>query len=79
MEWSKKTIMITTKNYVRDALIPPTKWFWTRQEMFRHQRFRRTTYTNTMTEGVKYVSGNRVAQVYVTDFGDVVIYPLAHR
>ena len=31
-----------------------------------------------MIAGVKSVSGNRVAQVYVTDFGDVRIHPLPH-
>ena len=36
-------------------------------------------YTNTMISGIKYASRNRVAQVYVTGFGDVIIYALAHR
>ena len=32
-----------------------------------------------MIAGVKSPSSNRVDQIYVTDFGDVVIYHLTHR
>ena len=32
-----------------------------------------------MIEGVKCAPGNRVAQVYVMDFGNIRIYTLAHR
>ena len=47
--------------------------------MFRYQKFRRTTYTDTMIVGAKTVPCNRVAEVYVTDFGEVRIYTLSHR
>ena len=36
-------------------------------------------YAGTVISGVKSESRNRVAQIYVTYFGDTVIYTLAHR
>ena len=79
LQRANKIIMDTTKNTVWGITIPLKRRFWTRQAMFRCQRFRDTTYTYTMIEGMKYASGNSVVQVYVTDFGGVIIYPLAHR
>ena len=71
--------MSTNKNFVRDVTRPLRKRFWTRQAMFRLRKFSEMTYTNTMIAGVKYVYGNRFAQLYETGFGGVIIYLLAHR
>ena len=79
IERAKKIIMATTQNVVWDVTIPRTKRFWTIQAMFKHQWLSRTTYTYTMTAGIKYMSGDRVAHIYVTDFVDIIIYSLAHR
>ena len=79
IERAKKIIMATTQNVVWDVTIPRTKRFWTIQAMFKHQWLSRTTYTYTMTAGIKYMSGDRVAHIYVTDFVDIRIYSLAHR
>ena len=79
VEWAKKIIMATGKNFVRDVTIHLTRRFWTRQAMFRHRQFSGATNTDTMIAGVKYMYGDRVAQVYVTDFGDVRKYLMAHR
>ena len=32
-----------------------------------------------MIVGVKSASGNMVAQMYVTYFGDIIVHPLTHR
>ena len=79
VDCAKKRITVTTQNSVWYVTKPLTKQFRTRQVMFRCQRFKEMTYTDTTISGVKCASGNRVAQVYVTDFGDVRIHPLAHR
>ena len=79
IEWAKKIIMVAAQNSSRDVMTPITKRFWMRQAMFRRQRFRGMEYTNTMIAGVKYVYGNRFAQLYETGFGGVIIYLLAHR
>lgn len=79
VDHSKKTIIETTQNAVRCVIIPLTKRFWKRREIFRCQRLRKTAYTDTMIAGVKSASGNRVTQVYVTYFGDVRIYTMEHR
>ena len=79
IERAKKIIMATTQNSVWGVTIPLTKRFWTRKEMFIHQWLSGTTYTNTMIAGIKSVSVDRVAHVYVTDFGEIRIYYLAHR
>ena len=59
--------------------IPLTKRFITRKAMFLLWKFRGTTYTDTMISGVNPASGNRLSQLYVTDFGDVMIYPFPKR
>ena len=79
IEQAKNSMMASTQNSIRGLRIPLTKQLRTRQAMFRFQWFRGTTYTNIMVGGVKYAYGDRVAQVYVTYFGDVRIYPVAHR
>ena len=79
IERAMTNMMATTQNAVQDLSRPLTKRFRMRQEMLRCRRFSRTTYTKTMIAGIRYASGNRFAQVYVTNFGDIRIYPLSHR
>ena len=76
---AKKMIMDTTQNAVRDVAMHLTKQFRTRQEMFWWQRFCGTKYMDTMIAGMKSASGNRLAQVYVTNLGDIRINPLPHK
>ena len=79
VERAKKIIMATTQNSVWGVTRPIKNIFCTRQEMFRHQKFSGMKYAGTVISGVKSESRNRVAQVYVTYFGDTVIYTLEHR
>ena len=71
-------ILTTTQNAVRDVTRPLTKLFKTRQSIFLRRRFLGTTYKYTMIAGVRSALGNKVAQVYVTEFGDVSIYHSSH-
>ena len=74
----KKNILTTNHNAVRGVIRPLNKRFRTRKVMFWRRRFCSMIYKDNMTSGVRSASVNKVAQVYVVDFGDVIIYPMAH-
>lgn len=51
----------------------------TGEAMIRCCWFRGKCYTDTMLSSVKSVRGNKAAQLFVTEFGDVTVYPVKQR
>ena len=60
---------------VRNVSQPLSRRFRTRQSLFRHRRFRGRVYTDTMF-GINSMRGKKTAQIFVTDFGDVQVFPM---
>ena len=79
IEKAKLTVEATTQSAVRDVSGPLTRRFKTRNALYRRRRFRGTAYTDTMMSGVKSMRGNVCAQVIVTDFHDITVYPLKSK
>ena len=79
IEKAKLTVEATTQSAVRDVSGPLTRRFKTRNALYRRRRFRGTAYTDTMMSSVKSMRGNVCAQVIVTDFHDITVYPLKSK
>ena len=79
IEKAKLTVEATTQSAVRDVSGPLTRRFKTRNTLYRRRRFRGTAYTDTMMSGVTSIRGNVCAQVIVTDFHDITVYPLKSK
>jgi hypothetical protein len=79
IEKAKLTVEATTQSAVRDVSGPLTRRFKTRNALYRRRRFRGTAYTDTMMSGVKSIRGHVCAQVIVTDFHDITVYPLTSK
>ena len=76
IERAKKTVQETTQQAVRDVTKPLTRRFRTRKALLRRRRFRGTTYSDTAFAKFKSARGNTCIQVFVTDFGLSVAYPM---
>ena len=72
---AKKVVSMTTQKPVRNVSQPLSRKLRTRQSLFRNCRFRGRVYTNTMF-GIKSMRGNKTAQIFVTDFGDIQVFPM---
>ena len=72
---SKKFVSTTTQRSVCNVSQPLSQQFRTRQSLFRKSRFRGRVYTDTMF-GIKSMRGNKISQIFVTDFGDIQVFPM---
>ena len=80
---AKKVISMTTQRAVCNVLQPLSRRFRTQQSLLQQRRFRGKVYNDTMF-GMKSTRGNKTAQIFVTDFGDLQVFPMhskkdAHR
>ena len=76
---AQHTIDATTQQSVRTFDKPFSRRLRTPQALYRRNHFRGIVYTDTMMSGVKSIRGNTCAQLMVTDFYDVTLYPLKSK
>ena len=72
---AKKVVSPTTQRAVHNVLQTLSRRFRTRQSLLRNRRFRGRVYIDTMF-GIKSMRGNKTAQMFVTDFGDVQVFSM---
>ena len=72
---AKKFVYMTTQRAVCNVLQPLSRRFRTHQSLFKHLRFRGRVYTDTMFR-IKSMRGNKTAQTFVADFGEVQVFPM---
>ena len=72
---AKKVVSMTTQKSVRNVSQPLSRKLRTRQSLFRHCRFHGIVYADTMFV-INSTRGKKMAQIFVTDFGDVQVFPM---
>ena len=78
VDTARQVLSTTTQYAVREVNGPLSRRLRTRQAIFRNRRFRGRVYTDTMF-GITSMRGNKAAQLFVTDFGDVQIFGIKHK
>ena len=78
MDKGKKVVSTKTQRLFCNVLQPLSQQFRTRQSLLRHRRFGGRVYTDTMF-GIKSTRGNKTAQISVTDFGYVQVFPMYYK
>ena len=78
-ENAKEVTRTTTHTDVHEVTKPLTRLFKTRQYILFCWNLWVRTSTDTILLRVKYVQGNKACQIFVTNFGDVKVYPFNNK
>lgn len=78
-ETARKTIGVTTQHAIRHATMPLRRRYRTDLLSLRHRRVRETIHTDTIHSQYKSVLGNTCAQLYATESGVAISYPMTSK